>query len=210
LRKERGFRSVVLIFCVAVVATAFIALAPSSSATYASTQTGTQTQNETSTTITSSITSTASTVPSFHSFIDSLPSQIKDSPLLGLGIIVVVILLSVPFIGKSKKKQTATAGVGAQKPMVRANATPQRVSSATTSAPPPQKSLPAGPDPWDVLGLQRNSSRDTIKQKYHDLLVELHPDRLPQGATPAQRKVIDDKVKEITSAYNRLKQQGHA
>jgi len=93
---------------------------------------------------------------------------------------------------------------GSQRPAVKENR-----STRTTPPNPPPRPPAVSPDPWDVLGLPRNTSREMIKTKYHSLLVDLHPDRLPSGATPAQRKVIDDKVKEINDAYNRLRQQGY-
>jgi len=129
----------------------------------------------------------------------SLPSQIEDNPLLGLGVIAAAVLLSIPFLGRSKKK-----GRESQKSTGKAN------GSAGTARPnPPPRPVSASPDPWSVLGLPRNASREMIKTKYHDLLMDLHPDKLPLGATPGQKKVIEDKVKEINNAYTRLKQRGY-
>jgi DnaJ domain len=189
-----------------------------------------------SSTTTSTTTSTAPVVPTFTSFLSNLPTQIRDNPLLGLGIVAAVILLSLPFIAKPRKNR----GRASQKPaprvvritrIVRPARTPARTTTTTpppaSSRPPPPSTPPnippnippppkpppkpvsAAPDAWEVLGVPRYASSEVIKTKYHSLLVELHPDRLPAGATDAQREVIDDKVKEINDAYNRLKEQGY-
>ena len=71
--------------------------------------------------------------------------------------------------------------------------------------------------PWQVLGLHREmftkgsgASKNAIKAAYFSLMRDLHPDKLPLGATKAQRKLITDKVEEITEAYRQLREEGYA
>jgi len=59
-------------------------------------------------------------------------------------------------------------------------------------------------DYWSVLGLRPGASKEVITAVYKELMKQYHPDLLPEGATPAQRKLIEDKVKEINEAYEAL------
>ncbi|WEN16011.1 co-chaperone DjlA [Rhodanobacter sp. AS-Z3] len=69
---------------------------------------------------------------------------------------------------------------------------------------PPQRS-PQGPDPYAVLGIDRNADERTIKRAYRKLISEHHPDRL--GDLPENmRKQAESRASEINAAYDRIKE----
>lgn len=51
-------------------------------------------------------------------------------------------------------------------------------------------------DPYQVLGIDKGSSKDDIKKKYHKLAIKYHPDKNDSGD--------DTKFKEIKKAYEIL------
>ena len=55
-----------------------------------------------------------------------------------------------------------------------------------------------GIDYYEILGIDRNASRDTIKKAYRKLAMKYHPDRNPGD------KKAEDKFKEATEAYEVL------
>lgn len=57
---------------------------------------------------------------------------------------------------------------------------------------------------YKVLGLRLGASKAEVKAAFIALAKQYHPDRLPLGATPAMRQLIDDKMKEINEAYQAL------
>lgn len=60
-------------------------------------------------------------------------------------------------------------------------------------------------DPYEVLGLDRASSDEDIKQKYRKLVRENHPDRLiAQGLPNEIIDVANEKLAHINSAYDRI------
>lgn len=68
---------------------------------------------------------------------------------------------------------------------------------------PPQRSA-SGPDPYTVLGIQRDADERTIKRAYRKLISEHHPDRL--GDLPDDmRKRAEARASEINAAYERIK-----
>ncbi|MGA0586956.1 co-chaperone DjlA [Dyella sp. KRB-257] len=68
---------------------------------------------------------------------------------------------------------------------------------------PPHRST-GGPDPYAVLGVQRNADERTIKRAYRKLISEHHPDRL--GDLPEDmRKRAEARASEINAAYERIK-----
>jgi hypothetical protein len=72
------------------------------------------------------------------------------------------------------------------------------VRASSSQRPAPER------DYWSVLGLQPGASKEVVKAVFGELMKQYHPDKLPDGATPAQRKLIEDKVKELTEAYAAL------
>jgi DnaJ like chaperone protein len=69
---------------------------------------------------------------------------------------------------------------------------------------PPQRT-PQGPDPYAVLGIDRNADERAIKRAYRKLISEHHPDRL--GDLPEDmRKRAESRASEINAAYDRIKE----
>jgi DnaJ like chaperone protein len=70
---------------------------------------------------------------------------------------------------------------------------------------PPQRA-PQGPDPYAVLGIDRNADERAVKRAYRKLISEHHPDRL--GDLPEDmRKRAESRASEINAAYDRIKEQ---
>ncbi|MGN6741328.1 co-chaperone DjlA [Dyella sp.] len=68
---------------------------------------------------------------------------------------------------------------------------------------PPHRST-GGPDPYAVLGVQRDADERAIKRAYRKLISEHHPDRL--GDLPEDmRKRAEARASEINAAYERIK-----
>lgn len=69
---------------------------------------------------------------------------------------------------------------------------------------PPQRA-PQGPDPYAVLGIDRNADERAIKRAYRKLISEHHPDRL--GDLPEDmRRRAESRASEINAAYDRVKE----
>ena len=69
---------------------------------------------------------------------------------------------------------------------------------------PPQRSA-QGPDPYAVLGIDRNADDRAIKRAYRKLISEHHPDRL--GDLPEDmRKHAEARASDINAAYDRIKE----
>lgn len=68
---------------------------------------------------------------------------------------------------------------------------------------PPQRNA-QGPDPYTVLGIQRDADERAIKRAYRKLISEHHPDRL--GDLPEDmRRRAESRASEINAAYERVK-----
>jgi DnaJ like chaperone protein len=68
---------------------------------------------------------------------------------------------------------------------------------------PPQRNT-QGPDPYAILGIQRDADDRAIKRAYRKLISEHHPDRL--GDLPDDmRRRAEARASEINAAYERIK-----
>ncbi len=61
----------------------------------------------------------------------------------------------------------------------------------------------ANKDFYQILGVQRNATEDDIKKAYRKLALEWHPDRWVNKSED-ERKMAEDKFKEMTEAYETL------
>lgn len=69
---------------------------------------------------------------------------------------------------------------------------------------PPQRNA-QGPDPYVVLGIDRNADERAVKRAYRKLISEHHPDRL--GDLPEDmRQKAEARASEINAAYDRIKE----
>src|SRR3990172_10299352 len=57
---------------------------------------------------------------------------------------------------------------------------------------------------WEILKLKPGASKEEIQAAFRIVAAQYHPDKLPLGATPEQRELIDNKMKDINEAYNEL------
>ncbi|MEE8398482.1 MAG: DnaJ domain-containing protein [Desulfobacterales bacterium] len=61
----------------------------------------------------------------------------------------------------------------------------------------------ATPDPYTVLGVKRNASRDEIKRAYKQLALKYHPDKAQHLGKEFQ-KLAEARFKDIQDAYTAL------
>ena len=59
-------------------------------------------------------------------------------------------------------------------------------------------------DPWSVLGVERNSSREEIKRAYRQLAMKYHPDKMVHLGDEF-RELAENRFKEIQGAYQELR-----
>ncbi|KAG2344092.1 DnaJ-domain-containing protein [Suillus weaverae] len=57
---------------------------------------------------------------------------------------------------------------------------------------------------YETLGLSRDATPDQIRKAYRRKALETHPDRLPQGATPAQKSASEEMFRKVNNAYEVL------
>lgn len=57
---------------------------------------------------------------------------------------------------------------------------------------------------YETLGLSRNATPDQIRKAYRRKALETHPDRLPQGASPAQKSASEEMFRKVNNAYEVL------
>ena len=55
-------------------------------------------------------------------------------------------------------------------------------------------------DYYEILGVPRTAALADIKKTYRSLALKFHPDRVPE----AEKKVAEEKFKEISEAYGVL------
>jgi DnaJ like chaperone protein len=67
---------------------------------------------------------------------------------------------------------------------------------------------PAGPDPYEVLGVSRSASNDEIRTAWRQLMRENHPDTLAsRGVPPHFVEQATRRVSEFNAAWNRIKKE---
>ncbi len=57
-------------------------------------------------------------------------------------------------------------------------------------------------DPYEVLGVSRNATKEEIRQAYRELVKKYHPDKFQSN--PDMLKLAEEKMKEVNEAYNYL------
>ncbi|KIK48153.1 hypothetical protein CY34DRAFT_798537 [Suillus luteus UH-Slu-Lm8-n1] len=57
---------------------------------------------------------------------------------------------------------------------------------------------------YETLGLNRDATPDQIRKAYRRKALETHPDRLPQGASPAQKSASEEMFRKVNNAYEVL------
>ncbi|HET7266621.1 MAG TPA: co-chaperone DjlA [Oleiagrimonas sp.] len=68
----------------------------------------------------------------------------------------------------------------------------------------PPRRAPSGPDPYTVLGVERDADERAVKRAYRKLISQHHPDRM--GDLPDDlRRRADERASEINAAYERIK-----
>ena len=58
-------------------------------------------------------------------------------------------------------------------------------------------------DYYEILGVSRNASKNTIKKAYRRLAMQYHPDKV-KSLGEEFRKIAEEKMKEINAAYQWL------
>ncbi len=57
-------------------------------------------------------------------------------------------------------------------------------------------------DPYEVLGVSRNATKDEIREAYRELVKKYHPDKF--RSNPDMLRLAEEKMREINEAYNYL------
>ncbi|KAF8202201.1 hypothetical protein BJ912DRAFT_944063 [Pholiota molesta] len=57
---------------------------------------------------------------------------------------------------------------------------------------------------YEELGISRNATTEEIRKAYKKRALQTHPDRLPQGATAADKAESDEKFRRVNNAYEVL------
>ena len=60
-------------------------------------------------------------------------------------------------------------------------------------------------DPYKILNIGRNATRDELISAYRNLVKMYHPDKVA-GLAPEYREIAERKTKNINSAYRKLKE----
>ena len=61
-------------------------------------------------------------------------------------------------------------------------------------------------DPYEVLGIDRNASRDEIKRAYRELAKKYHPDRVAHLGKEHQDGA-EEKFRQVQQAYEQLQKE---
>lgn len=63
----------------------------------------------------------------------------------------------------------------------------------------------APPDPWTVLGVSRDASREEIRKAWRDLVREYHPDRMIARGVPEEAvKLAEKKLRDVNRAWEEI------
>lgn len=82
-----------------------------------------------------------------------------------------------------------------------------QANNQRTHGPRPSTAVNSLGHAYSVLGLQRDASTDQIKLAYRRLLRQHHPDKLSAtGASSAELKRATEKTREITAAYEHIRE----
>ncbi|THU91526.1 DnaJ-domain-containing protein [Dendrothele bispora CBS 962.96] len=57
---------------------------------------------------------------------------------------------------------------------------------------------------YETLGVAANATPEEIRKAYKKRALETHPDRLPPGATPAEKEQSEEKFRKVNNAYEVL------
>jgi len=58
-------------------------------------------------------------------------------------------------------------------------------------------------DPWQILGVRRDASREEIKKAYYELVKQYHPDRV-NSLGPELQALAREKTTQLNRAYEQL------
>lgn len=82
----------------------------------------------------------------------------------------------------------------------------QQQAKSRQQEPPPRQGVhvgaspPAGPPPWDVLGVKKDATVDEIKRAYREKAMLWHPDRVEPGANSSVKENARAMFEQITRA----------
>ncbi|KAG9312911.1 hypothetical protein JVU11DRAFT_6344 [Chiua virens] len=57
---------------------------------------------------------------------------------------------------------------------------------------------------YEILGISRNATSEQVRKAYRRKALETHPDRLPQGASAAEKAASEDMFRKVNNAYEVL------
>lgn len=75
-----------------------------------------------------------------------------------------------------------------------------------TTAPRARMPAPMNADPWQLLGIGRDASRDEARKAFRTLIAQYHPDKVAHLA-PEFRELADRRTREILAAWDQLERE---
>jgi DnaJ like chaperone protein len=68
--------------------------------------------------------------------------------------------------------------------------------------------LPGESDPWAVLGLAPGTGAEALRKRYHEMVRELHPDRMIARGVPEEaRRLAEQRLAAVIGAYDEIMQE---